>query len=257
MRRRGGYAWCQRAADTHQWLGLTDDSDPTPAQTYQCRADPDVITVWLTTPGMYGHDPAVTVADVLEVAGQFDGTDVIAYPALQDLLIEAQDAGVWGVPDHRVNVHYVIDRDEQFDGFLLVTRPQANTGRGLASGLLSDHDLADTHLTGVEAATDVLVNAATVVNASIAGRVPATAPAPQTITQSMQMRGEEAVYRIGASGRFHPSLYPADPVDETQLPPAASRTAGRPFPPWGSLDPTAPRSEPPSGPTDPAPVRRR
>lgn len=143
----------------------------------RCAADQAAILSWLNSTA-HG-DPEYTVADELGIDDSF-GADSHFPPAQMDALITAaQDAGVFGIPEHQVELWHVSDNDGRLDGHLIIVeRPD---GARLASHHLAPADLLDPQLRSFDAAVDLLQSAAAVVDQVVhrAGGQAATPSAAQ------------------------------------------------------------------------------
>jgi hypothetical protein len=116
-----------------------------------CRFDPDAVRTWLTGSHPSGDG---TVAEALNIGADFDIYGFDKWVRISNLLAQAQDAGVFGVPDHTVGVlHLAGER-----GFVDRHRVTLDTPRHavLCSDDLDTADLMTEHLDGVDAAVHVL-----------------------------------------------------------------------------------------------------
>jgi hypothetical protein len=131
----------------------------------QCLADADLLWAWLNAPTMYSHDRR-TVADGLDLVDWGTASHEATHQAVQNLLTQAQDAGVFGVSGYRVEAHRLIDTDDADAGYLLVARPEF--GPGLASTPLADEELIPAQATSpLDGAILMLGAAAAVVDATL------------------------------------------------------------------------------------------
>jgi hypothetical protein len=82
------------------------------------------------------------------------------------LLARAQNAGVFGVADHRIELHRLVDGGGHHSGFLLVARP--DFGPGLASGPIPDDDLIPSRTrSSVDGAVQFLTYVAAIADATL------------------------------------------------------------------------------------------
>ena len=162
---RGDEAWCRVAV-----TALESPSSATAAQRLpdalpqRCLADADLLWAWLNAPAVYSHDGRI-VADGLDLVDWGTASDEATHQAVENLLTQAQDAGVFGVRGYRVEAQ-VVDTDDAHAGYLLVARPEF--GPGLASTPLADEDLNAAQATSpVDGAVLMLASAAAVVDATL------------------------------------------------------------------------------------------
>ena len=232
---RGGDWWCRLAADTYHVLnteGAYAHIPDTPPGV--CLADPAAVRTWLAAPTPGGR-LELTVGDVLDLTADFTGEASLSAAAVDRLLATAQDAGVFGLAEHRIELHLLHPGGDGRGGLALVTRPvfgylvdldspgapaqprtQLDLGPGWPTVPVHLNDLLPSGVTGADAAVTLLTRAADLVTAALPA--PAYPPAAHTVTN-------------------HATEQPV---------PAAARRA-TPFPPL-HLQPT-----PPDGPAAPAP----
>ena len=215
---RGSEEWCRLAviALESPHSAATADTVPTTLGE-RCRPDPDVIRAWLCAPDTNSYQPGATVADGLDLVDRAHASDESAHRAMDNLLTTAQDAGVFGVADYRIELHRVVDGDDIPAGHLLVARPEF--GPGLAATLVPPGELTPATGTAMDGAITVLANIATIVNSTLDSR--------------------DAASRAGV-GRHDPT-------------PAHTRERARVFPPPGHAN--APGTTPPASPPDPPSAR--
>ena len=102
---RGGDWWCRLAADTYHVLKTEGAYAHIPeTQSGVCLADPASVRTWLAAPTPGGR-LELTVGDVLDLTAEFTGEASLSAAAVDRLLATAQDAGVFGVADHRIELH--------------------------------------------------------------------------------------------------------------------------------------------------------
>lgn len=184
---RGDERWCRLAADTYHVLRINGAyAHIPPAEPERCLAERSTIETWLDAPAP-GRPYASTVADVLGLVGDFTREPHVSTAAVDRVLSDAQDAGVFGVPDHRVELHHLFPSTVSPAGLVLVTRPiygylfdhgddpdappRAPTyfdlGPGRPSGRVEISDLLPGQVAGVDAAVMLLTRAAELVNAPL------------------------------------------------------------------------------------------
>jgi len=180
--RRDG-AWFRRAVEVYERLrasGAPHHPDSGPARTgpghqpeQRCAADPETLRAWLGSPA--AEQPEESVAESLGIYEDFSIDSDQLSGQMDGLLYAAQQAGVFGVPGHQVELWHVADNDHRVDGHLLtVDRPD---GARLASYHLEPVDLIDPQQRGIGAALSVLDRAAVVIDQVLA-RTPAVPAAP-------------------------------------------------------------------------------
>jgi hypothetical protein len=240
---RGGPWWCQLALDTYHVLqtqGAYAHIPETPSGV--CLADSAAVRTWLAAPTP-GGPAQLTVGDVLDLTADFTGEASLSTAAVDRLLATAQEAGVFGVADHRIELHLRYATGNVGAALALVTRPvfgylvdldeppgrpaqphtRLDLGPASASARVQISDLLPTGVTGTDAAVTLLTRAADLIT---------TALAP-------------SAYRAAAHAL-------ADPVTEQPVPARARRAA--PFPPL-HLAPT-PSAAATTSAADPPPGRR-
>jgi hypothetical protein len=102
---RGDTSWCRAAVAAYDSVRAANAyGHPEPAAQGECYADEHIIRAWL-------DGPWVPVGDRLQTVAQVTGSDVEFRPgrlpdaaAVTTLVGLAQDAGVFGIPDHRVSL---------------------------------------------------------------------------------------------------------------------------------------------------------
>jgi hypothetical protein len=178
--RDGG--WFRRAVEVYERLrasGQQNRPAPGPPATVpapRCAADPETIRAWLASAS--AERPEETVAESLGIYEDFHvGSDLLS-GQMDGLIYAAQEAGVFGVPGHQVELWHVADNEHIVDGHLLtIDRPD---GARLASHHLEPADLVDPHQRGIDAAVSVLDRAAAVTDRVLdRARGPATTSAAQ------------------------------------------------------------------------------
>jgi hypothetical protein len=132
---RGGEEWCRRAITAIALPRSSYDSVPD-VRPEECVADPDTIRTWLTAPAPWADQGVVTMADRIDLADWSQASEDRAYQCMDELIVSAQDAGVFGVSGYQVELVRTIDADSWYTGHLLVARPEF--GPGLASPQLPD-----------------------------------------------------------------------------------------------------------------------
>ncbi|MDT5023737.1 MAG: hypothetical protein QOE61_163 [Micromonosporaceae bacterium] len=158
---RGGEEWCRRAINAIAQPRRSYDTFPD-VRPEECIADPDTIRTWLTAPAPWADQSVVTIADRIDLADWSQASDDRAHQCMDELIVSAQDAGVFGVSGYQAELVRTIDADSWYTGHLLVARPEF--GPGLASPQLPDGALVPAGSTPLEGAVAVLVNAANEVN---------------------------------------------------------------------------------------------
>jgi hypothetical protein len=165
-------------------------ASPVPA----CAADPDRIRHWLASPST---DPGFTdepIADVWDF-----GTTFTTDPARNavNLVDQAQQAGVFGVPGHHITLlHVPGDEDINQDRYLLLIDTPG--GQRRCSDWLRLDEIVAPDLGGRGAATDCLTTLATTVDAvltvpaSAAGRREPAEPTPSRVAGAFPPPGTTA-----------------------------------------------------------------
>jgi hypothetical protein len=158
-----GKAWCRLALSAHQRLhhaGAYTHLDPmAPA----CVADPQRIRDWLAGPsGMVGFENE-TVAQVWDF-DVFSAADV--HGRLTNLIEQAQAAGVFGVPGHRVEVWHLAGDDLRLDGHLITV--ETPDGAQHASDHLPTDAVVAGDLRGADAVVDTLTGLASTIDTVLA-----------------------------------------------------------------------------------------
>lgn len=183
-------------------------------RTFGCAAAEPIVSAWLSSPADPVHDDALdgeppTVAQRLGVDDAFtlvNGDTQAAH--LSTLLDAAQDAHVFGVPDHRIELVTAIrHHDTSTVVRVVVDTPHGNA---FASEPLELGVLADPDRRGVEAATAALRRIADVVSAMFADYAQAVWQAPPPMP--MPDRADTP------PGRAFPELRVDQPAEPTPPP---------------------------------------
>lgn len=117
----------------------------------QCRVDPAEIRAWLESPST--EEPGLTVAEQLGVE-EFPVGSELSGGQMDELVYAGQEAGVFGIPGHRIELWHVADNDYVVDGHLItVNRPD---GARVASDHLDWRVLVDSSRPGPDAVVDFL-----------------------------------------------------------------------------------------------------
>ena len=162
---RGGEVWCRVAVTALESPASATAAHLPDRLPQRCFTDPDLARAWLTAPAPYAHHGA-TIADGLDLTDWDRASDEARHRAMDNLLTQAQDAGVFGVHGFRAQPHRVVDSDDAHAGYLLIARPEF--GPGLASPPLADDDLIPTGTRSpLEGAVRILASAATIVDATL------------------------------------------------------------------------------------------
>jgi hypothetical protein len=154
-------AWCRIALAAHQRLLATGpSSEPAPP----CRAEPQRIREWLDSPsGAPGFE-----TDTVASHGDFDLFHYESAGDVENLVEQAQRAGVFGLPGHTVLAWYLNGADLDLDGFLVTV--DTPTGHRLCSDWLPYDSVMHREHTGTDAVVHVLTELATCVDDALAGR---------------------------------------------------------------------------------------
>jgi hypothetical protein len=216
---RGDEAWCRVAVTALESpAGATAAQHLPDALPQRCLAEADLLLAWLTAPAPYAHDER-TIADGLDLVDWRTASFEATHQAVDNLLTQAQDAGVFGVGGYRIELNRLVDPDDWHAGYLLVARPEF--GPGLASTPLADDDLVPERATStLDEATKVLASAAAIVDATLDLRdaaQPAFSPRPAAPGQT---RWGQA-FRSSADSATTDAAGPARAVPD---PPASTRT---------------------------------
>jgi hypothetical protein len=116
-----------------------------------CRFDPHAARTWLTSPHSSGDG---TVADALHIGTDFDIYGFDKWVRISNLLAQAQEADVFGVPDHAVGVLHLAGEHGYVDRHRVTLHTPQHAV--LCSDDLDTADLMTEHLEGVDAAVHVL-----------------------------------------------------------------------------------------------------
>jgi hypothetical protein len=160
---RGDDAWCQTAIGMYTWLQSADAHQQRPDDEPRCFADEDLVRAWLDAPWVPPAAQAETMAQV-------NGYDVAFQPGrLPDpsditmLVDSAQDAGVFGIPGHRISLWRVFgDGTVAPHTFIATVRPPE--GPGISSGLVGADRLVQVSGEPVAVIADVLRCVADIAN---------------------------------------------------------------------------------------------
>jgi hypothetical protein len=243
--RRGSPLWSEAAVSSYQLLSDTGayshvDTDPV----NRCVADVEAVRTWLTAPMAAPGLESTTVADKLGVDDDFLLDDEDRPGRLAKLLSTAQLVGVLRTDSAHLQLWHIADNDGDLDGHRLAVL--GDNGVVLSSGLLAVDHLADDSLTGIDAAVDLLSNAAVIANdvLTVATRAqdapPATAPriysqldqpAPTAAAEQEPVPVWVAGYRVGRAFPPPGQGQPGNPSTQTQSgPPVLGRPPTRPRP---------------------------
>jgi hypothetical protein len=160
---RGGEDWCRLAITALESPQIAARSKHHPATLPdRCLADADLLRAWLNAPHAYADPVVATNADALSLVDWAEASEDSAHRAVDNVLTAAQDVGVYGVSDFRIELHRLIDADSMDIGHLVVLRP--DFGPGLASAPLPLGELVPGQRAKVAGAVSVLTAIATIVN---------------------------------------------------------------------------------------------
>jgi hypothetical protein len=121
---RGDDAWCQIAINMYTWLHSADAHRQSPDDDPHCFADEDLVRAWLDAPWVPADAEYPTVA-------QMSGYDIafeqgrLPDPSTITMLVDtAQDAGVFGIPRHRISLsRFFGDGTVNPHTFIVTVRP--------------------------------------------------------------------------------------------------------------------------------------
>jgi len=174
--------WSVIAYETYQQLVVHEDTAHprfTLDQPPPCRLDRDELHAWLTRPGPGG----ATVAHLLQIDGTFTTDNPNLGDRLSRLVGEAQEAGVFGVPEHGIEVWQLADA-APVTGYLISVQPPH--GPELVDGAIAAQTLLGYNATGVPGALNALTTIAQRTDTVLAEhtrllrayRPPSTSPVP-------------------------------------------------------------------------------
>ncbi|MDT5027813.1 MAG: hypothetical protein QOE61_4239 [Micromonosporaceae bacterium] len=220
-----------------QWYTmLTDRPEPDNRPVPVCAvADRDAIHAWLNQPAP--HPYAGTMDEFLglhhmhdEWAGRF---------ALPSLIEHAQHAGLFGIPQHTIRLHNVLDHTTGWNGDLLTIHTP--TGAALAAGPFNSYHLTDGPAgPAIDIEVTVLRNCATAVDTALAAHETGVVATPD------RARPFPTLGTVGPAAPLpDPTLANASTSDvaaDNEDDHADRDPAGRPFPPI-----TTPAAAPPRG----------
>jgi hypothetical protein len=160
---RGGEDWCRLAIVALEKPPTANGTDQLPDRlNNRCLVESSLLRGWLNAPAAHGDD---TVADRLDLVGWARGDRELMQLSLHRLLNASQDAGLFGMVRHRLELYRVADIDAGLDAHLLIARP--DVGAGLATPLLIDGLLPSPGLDDIEAAIVAFHNVASAMNATL------------------------------------------------------------------------------------------
>jgi hypothetical protein len=132
---RGDDAWCQIAINMYTWLHSADAHRQSPDDEPRCFADENLVRAWLDAPWVPPDAEAETVAQMTGYDVQFEQGRLPDPSTITMLVDTAQDAGVFGIPRHRINLwRFFGDGTLPPHTFILTVRPQ--DGPGVNSSLV-------------------------------------------------------------------------------------------------------------------------
>jgi hypothetical protein len=207
---RGDAYWCHVAVDTYRMLDAAGAYwHMTPGERSECYADDDLIRAWLDAPWVPPGDEPQTMLQAGGLDVEFEAGR-LPDPASMTILVGlAQDAGVFGIPQHRVNLwRYFGDGTMPAHTFTVTVRPP--DGPGWASSFVgADHLLPPTR-SPIDAIAGVLQGVAGVANRLLAARDGPPDPVPhQALTQIAEADplppGVQG-FPVGNPGRTFPPL---------------------------------------------------
>jgi hypothetical protein len=120
-----------------------------------CRFDAAAIREWLASTRT---DTSATVAEALHLVDDFDLSGFHKWPRINNLLAEAQDEGIFGIPGHTIGILHVAG-DRGFVDHHRVTLDTPQRGILCSDGFDTAELLTD-HLCGIDAAIHVLAQTA-------------------------------------------------------------------------------------------------
>jgi hypothetical protein len=156
-------------------------------QQVRCAAEPSKIRAWLGSPSE--QEPATTVAQTLGIDDTFRVVTTRPSTEMDRLLATADDAAVFGLPGHDVEILREADQKGFVVGHLIAV--DRHDGTRLASRFL-EGELVDPSLSGVDAAISLLQRVAVVANEILdashrsASTGPTRASAPNPAEMSRQ-----------------------------------------------------------------------
>ncbi len=148
--------WSVIALEAYQQLVAHEDAaHPTLTlnQPPPCRLDRDELSAWLTRPGPGG----TTLAQRLQIDDTFTTDNPNLGDRLWRLVVEAQEAEVFGVPGHGIEVWQLADA-APVTGYLISVQPP--DGPELVDGTIAAQTLLGYDATGVPAAVNALTTIA-------------------------------------------------------------------------------------------------
>ncbi|MDT5027810.1 MAG: hypothetical protein QOE61_4236, partial [Micromonosporaceae bacterium] len=222
---RGDAAWCQMACDTYTMLRdagaywhMRPGSEPV------CYADGHIIRAWLDAPWVPVGDQPQTMLHAHGLDLRFDPDRQPEAASVTMLISQAQDAGVFGIPDHRVNLwRYFGDGTFPEHTYSLTARPPH--GPGIISSLIGADEVLSPGRDPVDAIVGVLQRVASLANGLLTARNTGQATTPQAHRGRSGKpppvpSGVEG-HMVGARGRAFPALDPhPKPAASADLPPS-------------------------------------
>jgi hypothetical protein len=225
---RGDDAWCQIACETYTRLhDAAAYGHRRPGGEPVCYADEDIIRAWLDAPWVPVDERLPTMLHAHGLDLRFDPDRQPAAASVTMLVSQAQDAGVFGIPDHRINLwRYFGDGTFPEHTYRVTVRPP--DGPGITSSLIGADELPSPGRDPVAVIVGVLQGVADVanelLNASSTGQAAAVQahrlrsgeppPAPPV------PRGVEG-HTVGTRGQAFPPLgLHRTPAASAELPPS-------------------------------------